>query len=106
MKKIQVLALLSALIAVAIYVLMQLQAASSAAPVGGVVLFAALIALPLLVASAVFSVGSTFVLKTRVQRIEHGFTNLFWYLVLLCNLILSGFYLYVLISFVYSFIFR
>lgn len=103
MKRIQILALAAALIAVAVHLLMQAQASASAAPAGGVILFAALISLPLLVASAVFSIGSTFVLRTSKKRTENGINTPFWYFVFVCNIALSALYLYVFASFVYSF---
>ncbi|RUO36850.1 hypothetical protein CWE13_08360 [Aliidiomarina shirensis] len=104
MKKIQLLALAAALIAIAVHWLMQAQASMSAAPSGGVLLFAALISLPLLVASAVFSIGSTIVLCSAEKRAENGINTPFWYCIFISNIVLSALYLYVFATFVYSFI--
>lgn len=102
MKKIQVLALAAAFIALAVHWLMQQQASLSAAPEGGVLLFAALISLPLLVASAVFSIGSSIALRSTAKRAENGINTPFWYLILLLNIALSLGYLYIIGVFIYG----
>jgi hypothetical protein len=83
--------------------LMQSQATNSAAPAGGVLFFVALIAVPMCAAAAVFATVSSLKLRTRKARTEHGFTSLFWWLVLALNTLQSVTYIGVLLIFILGF---
>lgn len=97
MRMIQLTALGLTLCALLLLALMQSQASNSAAPSGGVLFFAALIAVPMCLAAAVFATISSLRLRTSAARKEHGFTSPLWWLVLALNSIQSIAYIGVLI---------
>lgn len=93
MRNIQITALVLTLGALSLLALLQSQASNSAAPAGGVLFFVALIAVPMCAAAAVFSTISSIKLRTRRAREAHGYTNRWWRLLFVVNVLLSLGYL-------------